>query len=159
MEPDMNSTRLDGDRVILAAAMVIGLIGLALHLVLLLTVMAYGQLNVNGQIVERLALILTAATMVLTVYLAFAARSRALTTPALSGVGWFMIAAGVMLAFPALGGLNAFAAAPGVQTFNAVAGAMFLIIGGAGLLQAERNVRERALPDERTQSNERSQIY
>ena len=151
----MNSTNLDSDRVILAATMIIGLIGVALHVVLLLTVMAYSQLNISGQIVERLALLLTAITMLLALYLAFAARSRALTSPVLSGAGWFIIAAGVMLALPALGGLNTFAAAPGVQAFNAVAGAMFLIIGGAGLLQAERNVRERVHTDERAPSNER----
>jgi hypothetical protein len=155
----MTSNHLDSDRVILAAALVIGLIGVALYFVLFLTVMAYGQLNVSGQIVERLALLLTAVTMLLAMYLAFAARSRALTAPALSGAGWFMIAAGFMLAFPALGGLNAFAGAPGVQAFSGVAGAMFLIIGGAGLLQAERNVRERAQLNERAQANERSQTY
>jgi hypothetical protein len=155
----MNPTKLDSDRVILAAAMGIGLIGVALHFVLFLTVMAYGQLNVAGQIVERLALLLTAATMLLALYLAFAARSRALTTPALSGAGWFMIAAGLMLAFPALGGFSAFAAAPGVQAFSGVAGAMFLIIGGAGLLQAERNVREHTQPAEHDQTYERSQTY
>ncbi|MBI5567145.1 MAG: hypothetical protein HY870_19765, partial [Chloroflexi bacterium] len=131
----MNSTRLDSDRVILAAAMLIGLIGVALYVVLFLTVLAYGQLNINGQILERLALLLTAATMLLALYLALAARSRALTSPALSGAGWFVIAAGFMLAFPALGGLSTFAAAPGVKAFSSVAGAMFLIIGGAGLLQ------------------------
>ncbi len=140
----MNSTRLDSDRVILAAAMVIGLVGVGLYVVLFLTVLTYGQLNISGQIVERLALLLTAATMLLALYLALAARSRALTSPALSGAGWFMVAAGVMLAFPSLGGMSSFAAAPGVQAFSGVAGAIFLIIGGAGLLQAERNVRERA---------------
>jgi hypothetical protein len=36
---------------------------------------------------------------------------------------------------------------------------MFLIIGGSGLLQAERNVRERAQFNEHAQSNERSQTY
>lgn len=138
----MNSTRVDTDRVILTATMVIGLIGVALYVVLFLTVLTYGQLNISGQILERLALLLTAATMLLSLYLAFAAHSHALTSPALSGAGWFMVAAGFMLAFPALGGLSTFAAAPGVQAFSGVAGAMFLIIGGAGLLQAERNVRE-----------------
>lgn len=139
----MNNSRADSDRVILAATIVTGLIGLGLYLVIYLTVMQYGQLNINGQIFERVALLLTAAALLLSLYLAFAARSRALTTPALSGAGWFIIAAGVMLAFPALGGAAAFASAPGVQTFSGVAGALFLIIAGAGLLQAERNVRER----------------
>jgi hypothetical protein len=153
----MTSSRLDSDRVVLVAAMLTGLIGLTLYFVLFLTVMAYGQLNVSGQVIERLALLLTAATMLLAMYLALAARSRALTTPTLSGIGWFMVAAGVMLAFPALGGSTSFAAAPGVQAFSGVAGAMFLIMGGAGLLQAERNVRERAPTGERAQTNERNQ--
>ena len=153
----MTSNHLDSDRVILAAALVIGLIGVALYCVLFLTVMAYGQLNVSGQIVERLALLLTAATMVLALYLALAARSRALTSPALSGAGWFMIAAGFMLAFPSLGGLSSFAAAPGVQAFSGVAGAMFLIIGGAGLLQAERTVRDNAQSTDRVQTPERAE--
>lgn len=148
----MNSNRLDSDRVILAAAMVIGLVGVGLYVVLFLTVLTYGQLNISGQIVERLALLLTAATMLLALYLALAARSRALTSPALSGAGWFLIAAGFMLAFPSLGGMSSFAAAPGVQAFSGVAGAMFLIIGGAGLLQAERNVRERGQTTESVQN-------
>ena len=153
----MNSTRLDSDRVILAAAMLIGLIGVGLYVVLFLTVLTYGQLNISGQIVERLALLLTAATMVLALYLALAARSRALTSPALSGAGWFMIAAGFMLAFPSLGGLSSFAAAPGVQAFSGVAGAIFLIIGGAGLLQAERTVRDNAQSTDRVQTPERAE--
>ena len=148
----MNSNRFDSDRVILAAAMLIGLTGVGLYVVLFLTVLTYGQLNISGQIVERLALLLTAATMLLAMYLALAARSRALTSPALSGSGWFMVAAGFMLAFPSLGGLSSFAAAPGVQAFSGVAGAMFLIIGGAGLLQAERNIRDRVQTSERAEN-------
>lgn len=139
----MNSNRIDSDRVILAAAMVLASIGVGLYAVLFLTVLAYGQLNISGQILERLALLLTAATMLLALYLALAARSRALVSTALSGAGWFMIAAGLMLAFPALGGLGSFADAPGVQAFSGVAGALFLTIAGAGLLQAERTVRDR----------------
>lgn len=140
----MNSNRVDSDRVILAAAMVLALIGVGLYAVLFLTVLAYGQLNISGQILERLALLLTAATMLLALYLSMAARSRALVSPALSGAGWFMIAAGLMLGVPALGGLSSFDAAPGVQAFSGVAGALFLTIAGAGLLQAERNIRNRA---------------
>ena len=149
----MSSSRLDSDRAVLVAALLTGLIGLGVYFVLFLTVMQYGQLNINGQILERIALLLTAATLLLSLYLALAARSRALATPALSGIGWFMVAAGIMLAFPALGGSAAFANAPGVQAFSGVAGALFLIIAGAGLLQAERNVRERVRLDERGETN------
>ena len=153
----MNSNRFDSDRAILAAAILIGLTGVGLYVVLFLTVLTYGQLNISGQVVERLALLLTAATMVLAMYLALAARSRALTSPALSGAGWFMVAAGFMLAFPSLGGLSSFAAAPGVQAFSGVAGAMFLIIGGAGLLQAERTVRNNTQSTGRAHMPERTE--
>jgi hypothetical protein len=59
-----------------------------------------------------------------------------------------MVASGLTLAFPALGGSATFASAPGVQAFSGIAGSMFLIIAGAGLLQAERNIREHAPLDE-----------
>ena len=81
--------------------------------------------------------------MLLAIYQALAARNRTLTTPALSGVGWFLIAAGLILAFPALGGTIGLSTVPGVTTFGGVAGAMFLIIAGSALLQAEHNARER----------------
>lgn len=140
----MNNSRVDSDRVVLAATFLTGLIGLGCYLVLYLTVMQYGQLNATGRAFSWLALCLTAATLLMAIYLALAARSHALTSPALSGTGWFMVAAGLMLAFPALGGTIGFGNAPGISSFSGVAGAMFLLIAGAGLLQAERNARERS---------------
>ena len=139
----MNNSRVDSDRVLLAATLLSGFIGLGIYLVVYLTLMQFGRLNANGQAYGRVGLYVTAATLLLSVYLAFAARSRALTTPALSGVGWFLIAAGVILAFPALGGTIGLSLVPGVTVFGGVAGAMFLIIAGSALLQAERNARER----------------
>jgi hypothetical protein len=139
----MSNSAVDRDRVVLTAAILTGLTGLGMYFVVYLTVMQYGQLNASGQAFERVALLLTVATLMLSLYLALAARSHALTSPALSGAGWFLIAAGVMLSFPALGGTIAFATAAGVSTFSGVAGSMFLIMAGAGLLQAERNARER----------------
>lgn len=140
----MNNSRVDSDRVVLVATFLTGLIGLGCYLVLYLTVMQYGQLNDAGRAFSWLALILTAATLLMAIYLALAARSRALISPALSGAGWFMVAAGLVLAFPAVGGTVGFLRAQGLSTFNGVAGALFLIIAGAGLLQAERNARERS---------------
>ena len=139
----MTSSRQNSDRVVFTAALLTGLIGLGLYLALFLTVLQYGQLNLSGQLVERIALLLTAATLLLSLYLALTAHSRTPITPALSGAGWFMVVAGVLLACLALGGSTALANAPGVQAFSSVAGALFLIMAGAGLLQAERNVRER----------------
>lgn len=138
----MNNSRVDSDRVVLAATLLTGFIGLACYAVLYLTVMQYGQLNTSGRAFSWLALILTAATLLMSIYLALAARSRALASSALSGVGWFIVAAGLVLAFPALGGTIGLLHAQGLSTFNGVAGALFLIMAGAGLLQAERTARE-----------------
>lgn len=140
----MTSTRPDSDRLVLIAAVLTGFIGLGLFLVILLTVMQYGQLNASGQTVMWIALLLTAATMLLALYLALAARSRALTSSGLSGAGWFIVAAGLVLAFPAMGASLGFANMPGVSSFSPAAGAIFLIIGGAGLLQAESAARRAA---------------
>jgi len=140
----MTSTRPDSDRAVLIAAVLAGFIGLGLFLVIMLTVMQYGQLNAAGQSVMWLALLLTATAMLLALYLALAARSRALTSPGLSGAGWFMVAAGLVLAFPAMGASLGFANAPGVSSFSPAAGAIFLIIGGTGLLQAERTAQRAA---------------
>jgi hypothetical protein len=139
----MNNSRMDGDRVLLAATLLSGFIGLGIYLIVYLTLLFYGTLNANGQAYARVGLGVTAATLVLAIYQALAARNRTLTTPALSGVGWFLIAAGLILAFPALGGTIGLSTVPGVTTFGGVAGAMFLIIAGSALLQAEHNARER----------------
>ncbi len=139
----MNNSRVDGDRVVLAATLLSGFIGLGIYIVVYLTLIQYGQLNTAGMAYARAGLFVTGATLFLAMYLALAAHSRALTTPNLSGVGWFLIAAGLILGFPALGGTIGLATVPGVTTFGGVAGALFLIIAGSALLQAERNVRER----------------
>lgn len=140
----MDNSRVDGNRVLLAATLLSGFIGLGIYLIVYLTLMRYGTLNANGQAYARVGLYVTAVTLFLSIYQALAAHSRALTTPALSGVGWFLIAAGLILAFLALGGTIGLSAVPGVTVFGGVAGAMFLIIAGSALLQAERNARERS---------------
>jgi hypothetical protein len=137
----MSDSQTDSGRALVVATLATGLLGLGLFLVILLTVMQYGQLNQAGQAIVWAAVLLTAVAMALGLYLALTARSRALASPGLSGAGWFLVSAGLVLVFPALGASVGFAAAPGVSTFSTTAGAMFLIIGGAGLLQAERAAR------------------
>jgi hypothetical protein len=139
----MNNPRVDGDRVMLAATLLSGFIGLGIYLLVYLTIMGYGMLNATGLAYARVGLYVTAATLLLSLYLALTAHSRALTAPGLSGVGWFLVAAGVMLAFPAWGASIGVSVVPGVTSFGGVAGAMFLVIAGSALLQAERNARDR----------------
>ena len=139
----MGDSHVDGDRVLVAAPLISGLIGLGIYLIVYLTLMRYGTLNDNGKAYARVGLYVLAGTLLLSMYLALAGRSRALTTPGMTGLGWFLIFAGLLLAFPALGGTIGLNTVPGVTSFGGVAGAMFLIISGASLLQAERNARAR----------------
>ena len=138
----MKDSHVDSDRVLVVATLISGLIGLGLYLVVYLTLMQYGTLNTNGQAFARVGLYVLAGTLILSIYLAFAARSRALITSGMSGIGWFLIFAGVLLACPALGGTISLSVIPGVTSFGGVAGAMFLVIAGSALLQAERNVHQ-----------------
>jgi hypothetical protein len=139
----MNASRIDSDRVLVIATLITGLVGVSVFLVVYLTVMSYGTLNETGTTYARLALYILAGTLILSIYLALAARSRALSTPGMSGIGWLLIAAGLILGFPALGGTIGLNPVPGVTSFGGVAGSMFLVLAGSALLQAEHNVRER----------------
>ena len=139
----MNDSRSDSDRVLVIATLIAGLVGVSVLLVVYLTVMRYGTLNETGSAYARLGLYILAGTLILSIYLALAARSRTLSTPGMSGLGWLLIAAGLMLGFPALGGTIGLRPVPGLTSFGGVAGSMFLVLAGSALLQAERNVRER----------------
>jgi hypothetical protein len=138
----MKDSQIDSDRVLVAATLISGLVGLGLYLIVYLTLMQYGTLNANGQAFSRVGLYVLAGTLILSIYLAFAARSRALVAPGMTGIGWFLIFAGVLLACPALGGTINLSVIPGLTSFGGVAGAMFLVLSGSALLQAERNVRQ-----------------
>jgi len=86
----------------------------------------------------------TALAMLLACYLALTSRGRSLVMPGLSGLGWVLICGGLMIGAPALGIEAAF---PGVST-GGVPAALFLIIAGAAVLQAERNNRQTAQDDQ-----------
>jgi peptidoglycan/LPS O-acetylase OafA/YrhL len=136
----MSQSRLDGARVVLAITIVLAVISVVMYLVIFLTLFQYGFLNDTGRAFSLIAMVLSAIAMLLACYLAFTSRNRALTSPGLSGLGWAVICGGLMIGAPALGVSAAF---PG-NSFGGVPAALFLIIAGAAVLQAERNARQAA---------------
>ena len=139
----MKDSHVDPDRMLFTAVLISGFVGLIIFLIVYATMLQYGILNENGKAYARVGLYVLAGTLVLSLYLALAAHSRSLTTPSMHGLGWLLIFGGFILACPALGGTIGLKVIPGVTSFSGVAGAMFMIISGSSLLQAERNARDR----------------
>ena len=94
------------------------------------------------------AMVISAIAMLVACYLALTNHGRVLASPGLSGLGWVLICGGLMVGAPAVGVEAAF---PG-NGFGGVPAALFLIIAGAAVLQAERNIRQ-AGQDERSRLN------
>ena len=136
----MSHPRFDRDRMLLYVVLLSALVGIVLYAIVYMTVAVYGPLNEQGQIVARAALFVTLGTLVVALSLALTAHSPALSTQ-LSGAGWFLVFGGAALLFPAWG-LSP-ANVPGLSSFGGYAGALFLLLSGALLLQAERGARER----------------
>jgi len=144
----MSETRADGDRVVLAATIILAVISVALYGIVYLTLFHYQMLNDTGRTVAIVAMVISALAMLLACYLALTDRGRSLASPGLSGLGWVLICGGLMIGAPALGSEAAF---PGIGT-GGVPAALFLIIAGAAVLQAERNYRQ-AAGDDRSRLN------
>ena len=144
----MSETRADGDRVVLAATIILAVISVALYGIVYLTLFHYQMLNDTGRTVAIVAMVISALAMLLACYLALTDRGRSLASPGLSGLGWVLICGGLMIGAPALGSEAAF---PGIGT-GGVSAALFLIIAGAAVLQAERNYRQ-AAGDDRSRLN------
>ncbi len=134
----MNESRRDSDRVVLAATIILAVISVAMYLTVFLTLAHFGMLNDNGRALALVALVISAISMLLACYQAMAGRNRALTSSGMSGAGWILICSGVITGAPALG--LEMSATGG--SFGGVPAAMFLVIAGAAILQAERNVRQ-----------------
>ncbi len=134
----MNESRRDSDRVVFAATMTLAVISVALYLTVFLTLFRFGELNDTGRAVAIVALVISAISMLLACFLAMAGRNRTLTTTGLSGAGWVLVCGGIVIGAPALG-LDMNRAGSSV---GGVPAALFLIIAGAAILQAERNVRQ-----------------
>ncbi len=144
----MSEPRADGDRVVLATTLILAVISVVLYFIVYLTLFQYQMLNDAGRTVAIVAMVISALAMLLACYLALTDRGRSLASPGLSGLGWVLICGGLMIGAPALGIEAAF---PGIST-GGVPAALFLIIAGAAVLQAERNTRQ-AAQDDRSRLN------
>ena len=144
----MSEPRADGDRVVLATTLVLAVISVVLYFIVYLTLFRYQMLNDTGRAVAIAAMVISALAMLLACYLALTNRGRSLASPGMSGLGWVLICGGLMIGAPALGIEGAF---PGSST-GGVPAALFLVIAGAAVLQAERNLRQ-AAQDERSRLN------
>ena len=144
----MSESQSNGDRVVLATTIILAVIGVVMYFIVYLTLFQYQMLNDTGRAFAVAAMVISALAMLLACYLALTSRGRSLALPGLSGLGWILICGGLMIGAPALGIEAAF---PGVST-GGVPAALFLIIAGAAVLQAERNNRQTA-QDDRTRLN------
>ena len=144
----MSESRADGDRVVLATTIILAVISVVMYFIVYLTLFQYQMLNDAGRTVAIVAMVISALAMLLACYLALTDRGRSLASPGLSGLGWVLICGGLMIGAPALGIEAAF---PGIST-GGVPAALFLIIAGAAVLQAERNTRQ-AAQDDRSRLN------
>jgi peptidoglycan/LPS O-acetylase OafA/YrhL len=144
----MSESRSDGDRVVLATTIILAVISVVMYFVVYLTLFQYQMLNETGRAFAILAMVISALAMLLACYLALTNRGRSLASSGFSGLGWVLICGGLIIGAPALGLEAAF---PGIST-GGVPAALFLIIAGAAVLQAERNNRS-AAQDERSRLN------
>jgi hypothetical protein len=144
----MSESRSGGDRVALAATIILAVISVVMYFIVYMTLFQYQMLNEMGRAFAIVALIISALAMLLACFLALTNRGRLLASPGMSGLGWVLVCGGLVIGVPALGIERAF---PDVST-GGVSAALFLIIAGAAVLQAERNSQQ-AAPDDRARSN------
>jgi hypothetical protein len=147
----MSESRSDGDRVVLATTIILAVVSVTMYFIVYLTLFQFQTLNDTGRAFALGAMIISALAMLLACYLALTSRGRSLASPGMSGLGWVLICGGLMIGAPALGLEGAF---PGIST-GGVPAALFLIIAGAAVLQAERNTRAsgQAAQDDRSRLN------
>jgi len=133
----------DRDRMLLFATLLSALVAIGMYVILFLTMAGFGALNTSGLLLGRVALFISAGTLILALALALTARNITISSGALSGSGWFLAIGGVGLLFPGWAASASQIIVPGLTGFGGIAGALFLILSGGLLLQAERTVRER----------------
>ncbi len=140
----MSESRSDDDRVVLATTIILAVISVVMYFIVYLTLFQYQMLNDTGRAFAMVAMVLSALAMLLACYLTLTNRGRLLVSSGTSGLGWVLICGGLMIGVPALGIEGAF---PGIST-GGVPAALFLIIAGAAVLQAERNNQQAAQDDQ-----------
>jgi peptidoglycan/LPS O-acetylase OafA/YrhL len=140
----MSELRRDDDRVVLATTLILAVISVVMYGIVYLTLVRYQMLNETGQAVSITAMVVSALAMLLACYLGLTNRGRSLASPAMSGLGWVLICCGLIIGAPALG-IESVIPSVGLSGTSA---ALFLIIAGAAVLQAERNSRQTAQDDQ-----------
>jgi hypothetical protein len=138
----MDESRRDSDRVVMIATIILAILCVAMYLIIFLTLARFGVVNDLGRTFAVVALVIGGVVMLLACYLAFAGHNRDLVTLGMSGAGWALVCGGLVIGAPALG-----MELSGVGSWGGFPAALFLIIAGAALLQAERNARQ---ADEKT---------
>ena len=133
----MEKPRFDRDRMLFYAVLLCALVSVAMYALVYLTMAVYSSLNDTGLLIAHVALFVTCGALGIALILALTARSASLSSASLSGFGWFLVLGGLALLFPALAASRS--AIPGL---GGAAGAIFLTLSGALLLQAERAVRD-----------------
>ena len=134
----MEKSRFDRDRMLFYAVLLCALVSVGLYAVVYLTMAFYGLLNDTGLLIAHVALFVTCGALGIALVLALTARSPSLSSASLSGLGWVLVLGGLALLFPALAASRA-----DIPGLGGTAGAIFLTLSGALLLQAERAARDR----------------
>ena len=99
----MNESGRDSERIVFVATLLLCLISTAMYFVVFLTLFRYGMLNNEGRTFAVVALVISAIAMLLACFLALTSHSPAWTTAGMSGLGWILICAGLIVGAPALG--------------------------------------------------------
>jgi len=134
----VEKSRFDRDRMLFYAVLLCALVSVGLYAVVYLTMAFYGLLNDTGLLIAHVALFVTCGALGIALVLALTARSPSLSSASLSGLGWVLVLGGLALLFPALAASRA-----DIPGLGGTAGAIFLTLSGALLLQAERAARDR----------------
>jgi len=138
----MDQPRSDRNQMLLIATLLCAAIGVGLYATVYLTMAIYGPLNTDGLLLARIALFVAAGTLSLALVLALTARRAAPPGAALSGAGWLLAFCGISMLFPAWGASIAATSAPGATGFGGFAGALFFLLAGGLVMQAEHGARE-----------------
>ena len=147
----MEQQGFDRDRMLMYTVLLGGLVSIGLYVTLYLTLAIYGPLNPSGILIGRVALFVAGGILGIALVLALTARSASLSSARLSGWGWFLVFGGIALLFPTVAASTTSEAVPGLTGFGGFAGAIFVLLAGGLLVQAERTVRERReTPGEKT---------
>jgi hypothetical protein len=134
----MNESRPDSERVVFVATMILCLISTAMYLIVFLTLFRYSALNTGGRTFAVVALVVSAIAMLLACFLALTSQSPIWATTGTSGLGWILICVGLIVGAPALGLELGMAG----SSVGGVPAALFMIIAGSAILQAERNLQQ-----------------